>query len=324
MKICIADRLTDIPFAGIRKVVEKATVLEAQGEKVVHFEIGRPDFDTPLPIKETAKEALDKGYVHYTPNNGLPALREAIQMRLKADKGVEYDADHEIVVTAGGQEALYLSLLGILNPGDEVLIPDICFGPFSLVVHLAGGIAKSIPLLPEENYAYDWQAAQKALTPRTRAIIVNSPHNPTGSVLTKTQMEEVGNFVCEHNLVLVADEAYDKLVYTKDYMSPACLQKLRQQLIICGSLSKSYAMTGWRIGYIAAPAAVISAAVRLQQNILLSLNTFAQYGAVTALTGSQQYTADMILEIERRRKLIVKMIEKIPGLKLDSLHQGAF
>lgn len=324
MEICIADRLTDIPFAGIRRVVEKATALEKQGEKVIHFEIGRPDFDTPLPIKEAAKAALDKGYVHYTPNNGLPALRKAIGMRLKADKGVEYDAEQEVVVTAGGQEALYLSLMGILNPGDEVLIPDICFGPFSLVVHLAGGIAKPIPLLPEKNYAYDWEAAKNALTSRTRAIIVNSPHNPTGSVLTKAQIEQVGDFVREHHLVLVADEAYDKLVYTKDYMSPACLKSLKQHLIICGSLSKSYAMTGWRIGYIAAPKAVISAAVRLQQNIMLSLNTFAQYGAVEALTGTQQYTADMVLEFDRRRKLILERIEKIPGLKLDTLPQGAF
>lgn len=151
----LANRIDKIPFAGIRKVFQKANELEAQGQKVIHFEIGRPDFDTPMHIKKAAKKALDKGFVHYAPNNGILALREAMAQRLNADKKLSFDPEREIMVTAGGQEALYLTFMSILNPGDEVIMPDPCFGPFSLVVGLAGGVPVKIPLKPADNYAYD-------------------------------------------------------------------------------------------------------------------------------------------------------------------------
>lgn len=320
----IANRLNDIPFAGIRKVFQRALELEAQGEKIIHFEIGRPDFDTPIHIKEAAKLALDRGQVHYAPNNGIPTLREALAMRLKIDKKLNYDAATEIMVTAGGQEALYLTFLSLLNPGDEVLIPDPCFGPFALAIQLAGGVAVKIPLQPDNNYAYDLAAAKKALSLRTKAIIVNSPHNPTGGVLTEEQMKEVAAFSVEHNLIFISDEAYDKMVYEKTFVSPASLPGMKERTVVCGTLSKTYAMTGWRVGYIAAPEAIIGAAVRLQQNIMLSLCTFAQHGAVAALTGSQDCVGTMMKEFARRRMLVLEMIRQIPGLELEGLPQGAF
>jgi len=320
----IANRLDEIPFAGIRKVFQRANELEALGEKIIHFEIGRPDFDTPSHIKEAAKLALDRGQVHYAPNNGIPALREALAKRLKADKALCYDGEKEIMVTAGGQEALYLTFLSLLNAGDEVIIPDPSFGPFALAVQLAGGVPVKIPLQPEKNYAYDLVAAKQALSPRTKAIIVNSPHNPTGGVLTGEQVKLVADFALENDLILISDEAYDKMVYESTFISPARFPGMKERTVICGTLSKTYAMTGWRVGYIAAPEAIIGAAVRLQQNIMLSLCTFAQHGAVAALTSSQDCVDTMMLEFARRRTLVLEMISQIPGLILEGIPKGAF
>ncbi|MDF2875690.1 MAG: aspC, partial [Sporomusa sp.] len=315
----IATKFDQIPYAGIRKVFQKANELEAQGQKVVHFEIGRPDFDTPAHIKEAVKVALDKGHVHYAPNNGIPALRAALSMRLQADKGLNYDAENEIMVTAGGQEALYLTFLSLLNEGDEVIIPDLCFGPFALGIILAGGVPIKVPLQPDNNYAYDLAAAKQAVSPRTKAIIVNSPHNPTGSVLTKEQLRAVADFAVAHDLILISDEAYDKMLYESSYISPASFPGMKERTIVCGTLSKTFAMTGWRVGYIAAPAALIGAAVRAQQNVMLSLCTFAQHGAVAALTGSQDCVDAMMQEFARRRKLVLEMIRQIPGLELPGI-----
>lgn len=320
----VSSKLNQIPYAGIRKVFQRANELEAQGKKIIHFEIGRPDFDTPAHIKEAVKLALDRGQVHYAPNNGIPALREAMAMRLQADKALHYDGKREIMVTAGGQEALYLTFLSVLNDGDEVIMPDPSFGPFALAVKLAGGIPVKIPLLPEKNYAYDLVAAQQALSSRTKAIIVNSPHNPTGGVLTAGQVKEVADFALANDLILISDDAYDKMIYDSTFTSPAGFPGMKERTVICGTLSKTYAMTGWRIGYIAAPEAIIGAAVRLQQNIMLSLCTFAQHGAVAALTSSQECVDTMMMEFSRRRTLVLEMIRQIPGLELKGVPQGAF
>ncbi|NTV33217.1 MAG: aminotransferase class I/II-fold pyridoxal phosphate-dependent enzyme, partial [Deltaproteobacteria bacterium] len=187
----VSSRLADIPFAGIRKVFEKAARLEAQGKKVIHFEIGRPDFDTPAHIKEAAKKALDKGFVHYTPNLGTLDLRQALSESLMTYKNLTYDPLTEIMVTAGGQEAMYLSLMALLEPGDEVLIPDPGYSQFTTCVRLAQGVPVPYPLLLEQNSAPDLEAAEMLLSDRTRAIIVNSPHNPTGGVMTPQQVDGV-------------------------------------------------------------------------------------------------------------------------------------
>jgi aminotransferase len=321
----VAKRMDEIGFAGIRKVFDKANKLAAQGVKVIHFEIGRPDFDTPLHIKEAAKTALDQGHVHYAPNAGIPALRAAVAAALKKDRGMDYDPEQEIFITAGGQEALYLSLLCIMDPGDEVLIPNPGFGPFYSSVRLTGGVPVRVRLIAKENFSLDFSEAKKVITPRTRAIIVNSPHNPTGSVLTKAQVEQVAAFAASNGLILISDETYDRLIYDGAvHHSPAAFSGMKGKTIICGSLSKTYAMTGWRIGYMAAPASIINAAVRVQQNLMVALCTFAQIGAVAGLTGSQECVDKMVREFARRRELVIKLIEKIPGLKLESIPCGAF
>jgi aspartate aminotransferase/aminotransferase len=320
-----AKRMERIPLAGIRKMLEKATQLETQGRSVIHFEIGRPDFDTPAHIKEAAKSALDQGLVHYTPNNGLPGLRQAVAMRLQEDKKLTYDPETEIIMTGGGQEALYLSFMSVLNEGDEVLVPDPSFTPFSLAVRLAGGVPVNIALRAENNYAYDLEAARKALTSRTRAIVLNSPHNPTGNVLSREQVKAVAEFAIAHGLMVISDEAYDRMVYDgEQHHSPAGFPGMKESTIVCGSLSKTYAMTGWRVGYIAAPEQIVQAALKLQQNVLISLCTFAQHGAIAGLTGPQDCVDAMMEEFDRRRKMVIHAVRQIPGLTLPGNPRGAF
>jgi aspartate/methionine/tyrosine aminotransferase len=321
----VAKHMDGIGFAGIRKVFEKANKLAAQGVNVIHFEIGRPDFDTPLHIKEAAKTALDQGHVHYAPNAGIPALRTAVAAALKKNWAVDYDPEQEIFITAGGQEAMYLALMSIIDPRDEVLLPDPGFGLFYSAVRLTGGAPVRVGLLANENFSFDFDEAKKAITSRTRAMIVNSPHNPTGSVLSKAQVEQVADFAARNGLILISDETYDRMTYDGAvHHSPAAFPGMKEKTIICGSLSKTYAMTGWRIGYMAAPASIINAAIRLQQNLMVALCTFAQMGAVAALTGNQDCVDKMVREFARRRELMVKLIEKIPGLKLESIPRGAF
>jgi len=321
----VSSRLADIPFAGIRKVFEKAARLEAQGKKVIHFEIGRPDFDTPAHIKEAAKKALDKGFVHYTPNLGTLDLRQALSESLMTYKNLTYDPLTEIMVTAGGQEAMYLSLMALLEPGDEVLIPDPGYSQFTTCVRLAGGVAVPYPLLLEENSAPDLEAAEMLLSDRTRAIIVNSPHNPTGGVMTPQQVEGVCGFAKNYDLLLFSDEAYDRMVFEGSrFVSPASFPEMKDKTVLWGSLSKTYSMTGWRIGYLAAPADLVAGTVKMQQNVLLSVCSFAQAGAVAALQGSQQCVETMVAEFERRRRVILDGLSHAPGLSALTDPRGAF
>lgn len=320
-----AKGMADIPFAGIRKVFEKAARLEKKGQRVIHFEIGRPDFDTPAHIKAAAVAALDEGMVHYTPNLGIPALREALAESIQQHKGIRYDPEVEIMATAGGQEAMYISLQAFLNPGDEVLVPDPGYPQFYSCVKLAGGVPVALPLLTHENFAPDLSAARELLTDRTRALIVNSPHNPTGAVLTVEQLEEICRFAAEKNLVIFSDEAYDRMIYEGDkFFSPAACKDMKNQTVIWGSLSKTYSMTGWRVGYIAAPKDLIAAAIKVQQNVILSICSFAQAGAVAALKGDQACVTRMVDEFDRRRRTILQGIENTPGLTCPAAPKGAF
>jgi aspartate aminotransferase/aminotransferase len=319
-----STKVAAIPFAGIRKVFEKAARLESKGAKVIHFEIGRPDFDTPEHIKQAAKLALDQGMVHYTPNAGIPALRKAMAASIKSYKKVEYDPMTEIMATSGGQEAMYLTLQAILNPGDEVLVPNPGYPQFTSCVTLCSAVPVPMALLPEDNFATDLDTAQQIVTSKTRAIIVNSPHNPTGSVLTRKQINALCRFAEKNDLLILSDEAYDRILYDNDFISPAAVEGMKERTIIWGSLSKSYAMTGWRIGYIAAPAALVANTIKVQQNLMLSLCAFAQAGATAALEGPHDIVNDMTTQFRERRKIILDGIAGTPGLSCPTIPQGAF
>jgi aspartate/methionine/tyrosine aminotransferase len=317
--------MADIPFASIRRIFERAARLTSQGIKVINFGIGRPDFDTPEHIKAAAKRALDEGLVHYTPNTGVPGLRQAIADSIRKYKQVSYDPETEVMVTAGGQEAIYLSLRAFLNPGDEILVPDPGYTQFVSTIRLAGGKELPMPLLVQDNFMPDLKKADKLISPHTRGIIVNSPHNPTGTVLDPDQIAEIGRFARTHGLVIFSDEAYDRILFPgAHFSSPAALPGMKDRTVIWGSLSKTYAMTGWRVGYLAAPQELIGAAVRMQQNVLLSACSFAQAGAIAALNGPQECVDEMVAEFNRRREIILDGITRAPGLACPTTPRGAF
>lgn len=321
----LADRMSQIPFAGIRRVFERAARLESKGERVIHFEIGRPDFDTPEHIKAAAVDALERGMVHYTPNNGIPGLRAALADAIFDHKGVAYDPNSELMVTAGGQESLCLTLQACLNPGDEVLVPDPGYTQFASGVRLVGAVPVPLPLMQDRQFAPDLAAAEKLITARTRAVIVNSPQNPTGAVTDVEEMTAVCRFAEAHGLLVFSDEAYDRIVFEDGgFISPAAVPGMKEKTVIWGSLSKTYAMTGWRIGYLAAPAELIQAAVKVQQNVMLSVCSFAQAGAIAALKGPQDCVARMLKKFDARRRAVVAGIDAIPGLSCPVEPRGAF
>ncbi len=324
-KSFVAKHIEKLPFAGIRRVFEKAAKFEAAGNKVIHFEIGRPDFDTPVHIKDAAKDALDRGMVHYAPNMGILSLRENLSDNIEELKGVRYNPQTELLITAGGQEAMCLCLQAILDPGDEILVPNPGFSQFFSCTELAGGIPVSMPLVANENFFPDLDKVKELVSSRTKAIIINSPHNPTGGVYTMTQMEQICGFAKEHDLIVFSDDAYDRILYEgKKFISSASLPDMKDRTIIWGSLSKTYAMTGWRIGYLAGPEEFIRAAVKVQQNIMLSVCTFAQAGAAFGLKAPQDLVDEMVAEFDIRRKFILDAINEIPGLNCPTEPLGAF
>ena len=320
----IAQRMESIPFAGIRRVFDKASRLEAEGRRVIHFESGRPDFDTPAHIKAAAVKALEDGMVHYTSNAGIPVLRKAMADSIRRYKKLSYDPDHEIIITAGGQEAMYLGLQATINPGDEVLVPNPGFGLFFSSIRLAGGIPVSLPLNAESGFVPDFEQARRLVSEKTRAVIVNSPHNPSGAVWSVRQMEAACDFAKAFDLLLFSDEAYDRMLYEGEFLSPAGLPGMKERTVILGSLSKTYAMTGWRIGYLAAPKEITDAAIRVQQNLMLSLCAFAQAGAAAALNGPQDCVDEMVSVFKKRRDVILKGIGQSPGLDCPVRPGGAF
>lgn len=321
----VARRMNVIPFAGIREVVLKAAKLEADGMRVIHFESGRPDFDTPAHIKAATIKALEDGMVHYGPNIGIPELREAVADSIRQLKNVDYDPSSEIIITAGGQEAMYLALQATINDGDEVLVPDPGFELFFSSTRLSGGIPISLPHTEASGFAPDLVSAERLITERTRAIIVNSPHNPSGAVFNKAKIDRICRFAEKYNLLIFSDEAYDRLLYEGEpFISPASFTGMKDRTLIIGSLSKSYSMTGWRIGYLTAPKDIMSAVVRVQQNLMMSLCTFIQFGAATALSGPQTCVTEMVSEFSKRRDVILKGVDDAPGLTCPVKPLGAF
>ncbi|MFQ5917991.1 MAG: pyridoxal phosphate-dependent aminotransferase [Candidatus Binatia bacterium] len=313
-----------VPFSGIRKMMERAQQLDREGKKVIHLEIGRPDFDTPVHIKQAATRALDEGVVHYTSNYGLPSLRSAIAEKLHRDNGLDYDPLSEIIVTAGANEGIFMALMATLNPGDEVLVPDPSWLNYFHCISMAGGRAVSVPLHEEDSFKLDPEEVARAITPRTRMLIVVSPHNPTGAVLSKDDLKALASLACERNLLVLADEIYEKLVYDgAEHHSIASLPGMWERTLTVNGFSKAYSMTGWRLGYVAGPRELIDILIRVHQYTAVCATSFAQSGAVTAYQGRQDCVEDMRREFARRRTLILDRLERMKDI--ECVHpDGAF
>ena len=316
-----ASRMDAIPFSGIRKVFERAKALEREGRPVIFLETGRPDFDTPAHIKEAAKHALDAGDVHYTSNFGTPALRGAIAGKLQRENGVAYDPDGEILVTVGASEAIFLAYLAFVNPGDEVLYPEPTWVNYAAVARLAGAIPVPVPLRESNGYQIDIEEVGRRITPRTRVLMVVSPNNPTGTVQSPAVLRNLADLAIRHNLLVISDEIYERIVYDDQaHLSLASCAGMRERTITINGLSKAYSMTGWRLGYAAAPQPFIQAMNRVHQYNVSCASAFGQAGAVAALTGPQDCVTAMVAEFKRRRDMLISAINGIP--RLSCLNPG--
>ncbi len=313
--IQIADRMKSIPFSGIRTVFEEVVRRERMGEKIIRLNIGEPDFDTPKHIKEEAKKALDDGKTQYSSNAGIPELREAIAHKLKEENGLSYDPATEIIVTVGGNEAVLITMLGLLNPGDEVLVPDPCWLNYFYCVQMAGAVPISVPT--REKYAFipHIDDFRSRITSRTRMIIINTPNNPTGAVYEAGALKELAQLAVEKNLFVLSDEIYEKMVYDGTrHVSIGSFPGMKEHVITVNGFSKNYSMTGWRLGFVAADRQAISALIRIHQYATICATTFAQWGAVAGLRGPQTDVHHMIEEFDRRRKLVYTALQEMPGI----------
>ena len=320
----VADRMESIPFSGIRKVFEEVTRREKLGEKIIHLEIGRPDFDTPRHIKEAGKKAIDEGKVHYTSNYGIPELREAVARKLKEDNGLSYDPAAEIVVTVGANEAVFMTMMGLLNPGDEVLIPDPCWLHYFYCARMAGAVPISVPLREENGFSPDVEDFSSRITKKTRMLVVNTPNNPTGAVFSRDVIEGLAQVAREKDLFVLSDEIYEKMVYEGSrHFSIGTLPGMRERTITINGFSKIYAMTGWRLGYTAAVRELTSALIRVHQYTTVCATTFSQWGAVEALNGPQGEGDRMVKEFNRRRELVYEALRSMPGIQVVK-PKGAF
>ena len=304
----VAHRVATLKPSGIRKFFDIAATMK----EVISLGIGEPDFDTPRPIVEAGIRSLQNGETHYTSNAGLMPLRTALTTHINKLYGVQYDPATDAVITVGGSEALYLTFTALLDPGDEVIVPTPCFVSYQAEVILAGGVAVEIPCRMEDNFDINPQRIADAITPRTKAILLGFPNNPTGAVATREKLLQVAKIAKEHDLVVVSDEIYDQLVYAghKHVCFPS-LPDMQPRTVLLGGFSKDYAMTGWRIGYALGPKDIISGMIRVHQYTIMSAPTTAQSAAVTALTDAAPMVEEMRLEYDRRRKLIVGELNRI-------------
>lgn len=304
-----------VPFSGIRKVFERAKALEREGRPVIFLETGRPDFDTPAHIKQAAKQALDSGDVHYTSNYGTLELRAAIAEKLQRENQLTYDPGTEILVTIGAAEAIFDAFLGFLNPDDEVLYPEPSWVNYAAAARLAGAIPVPIPLRESNRYQFDLDEVRARITSRTRLLVVVSPHNPTGTVQVPEVLRQLAELADRHNLLVLSDEIYERIIYDDQvHLSLAACPGMRERTITVNGFSKAYSMTGWRIGYAAAPQEIIQAMNRVHQYNVSCACAFAQAGAVAALKGSQDCVSTMVAEFRRRRDMVVPAINSIRGL----------
>ena len=315
----LSRRVAGLRPSGIRKFFDIAATMK----DVISLGIGEPDFTTPKPILDAGLRSLQAGETHYTSNHGKQELREALCNHLTQLYGVQYDCLDEIIITVGVSEALYLCMTAILDPGDEVIIPTPCFVAYQPEVIMAGGVPVEIPTRMEDNFQVDPDRIRKAVTPRTKAIFVGYPSNPTGAVASREVLVEIARIAEEHDLLIVSDEIYDRLVYGIPHVCvPALSESIKERTILLGGFSKDYAMTGWRIGYAAGPRDIIKGMVRIHQYTIMSAPTTAQDAAIEALKGGEPYVQDMLAEYDRRRRLLVDGLNKL-GLKTFE-PRGAF
>lgn len=303
-----SERVTRLKPSGIRKFFDIAATME----NVISLGIGEPDFDSPPSVIEAGIRALREGQTHYTSNAGILELRQKLTAHLEMLYGVQYDPQNEALITVGGSEALYLACTALLNRGDEVIIPSPCFVSYQAQVILADAVPVEIPSRMEDNFDVDPHAIEAAITPRTKAILLGFPNNPTGAVATRERLLEIAKIAEKHDLIVISDEIYDRLVYGgHQHVCFPALPEMKKRTLLLGGFSKDYAMTGWRIGYALGPQEIIQGLVRVHQFTVMSSPTIAQIAAIEALADLDEAVEMMVEEYDRRRKFVVADLNRM-------------
>ncbi len=303
----VSERIASVPPSGIRRFFDIAATME----DVISLGIGEPDFTTPEPILQEGIEALERGETHYTSNSGLMELRRTIAEHLDRTYGQTYNPASEILITVGVSEALYLACTATLDPGDEVIIPEPCFVSYAPEVIFAGGVPVMIPTTAENQWQVTAEEIEAAVSERTKAILLGYPNNPTGAVMSRERLNEIASLVKRHDLLVISDELYDRLVYDAEHVCFPSLPGMYSRTILLMGFSKAEAMTGWRVGYAAGPAEILGMMRRVHQYTIMCAPTVSQYGALAALRFGAPYIEEMRAEYDRRRRLIVGGLNEI-------------
>jgi aspartate/methionine/tyrosine aminotransferase len=318
----IADRMAKAGTETAFEVLVRAKALEAQGHHIIHLQIGEPDFATPRNIIEAAKRALDAGHTHYCPPSGIPILREAIAEQVSRTRGIQVNPD-QVAVTPGGKPIVLFSLLACVNPGDEVIYPNPGFPIYESVINIFGAKPVPLPLREENAFRVDLDELKSLVSKKTRMLILNSAHNPTGGILTKQDLEKVAEIVSPYDFMILSDEIYSRITYDAPHVSIASVPGMQERTIILDGFSKTFSMTGWRLGYGVMSEKLLPHINRLIINANSCTSTFSQYAGVEALRGPQDEVRKMVEEFRRRRHVIVEGLNKIPGFHCLT-PQGAF
>ncbi len=320
----LAARVRDAAASPTLVVSDKARALKARGIDVIDLGGGDPDFITPKHVRQAAADAMNAGDTHYVASNGTPALRKAIAAKLKADNGLTYDPMTEIIVTPGGKQSLFEAIMATVEPGVDVMVLEPAWVSYAPMVEMAGGKVVHVGLDPDDRFRVTREILEAAITPGTRGIIVNSPNNPTGRVLDDAEFDAIAGLAQDHDLLVYTDEMYEKIVYDgRQHISIAALPGMWERTLTFNGLSKAYAMTGWRVGYVAGPKAYIEEIAKVHSHSVTQATSFAQAGGVAALTGPQDFIGQMVSAWDRRRRSFAAGLSGINGINCP-LAEGAF
>ncbi len=317
-----ASRVDALQLEGAFSVLQKARALEAQGKHIIHLEIGEPDFDTPKHVVEAGKAALDAGWTHYGPTLGYEDFRQAIASHIAETRGVPVSSA-EVCVVPGGKPMIFFPILALVEPGDEVILPNPSFPTYASAVRFAGATPVSIPLVESHDFSFDMQRLKDSITPRTKLLILNSPANPTGGVIPPEDIAEIARLAIQHDFYVFSDEIYSRMYFDAPPRSILSEPGMKERTILLDGFSKTYAMTGWRLGYGVMPTWMIEAMQKLLVNGVSCTASMVQRAGLAALTGDQSDVDKMMAEFRERRQLFIGMLNEIPGVKCR-MPNGAF
>ncbi len=301
-------RIARLRESATIRMMEKAKELESRGVEIIHLDVGEPDFQTPKEVMDAACNAMRDGYTHYTPSRGLPELREAIADKLRSENGIDVTASN-ILVTPGSKQALLYTFLALLDEGDEVIIPTPAWPSYWEMANIAGAIVKQVP--PKDGFGLNLEDIEALIGEKTKMIVINSPNNPSGAVFTKETLEGLVELAIRRKIIIASDEVYEKIIYEGSHVSPASLPGGQEFVVTVNGFSKTFAMTGWRLGYLAGPKQIVEAAAKIQQHSATCAPAFAQKAVAEVLAHADKLVKPMVREFRRRRDFIVPSLEKM-------------